>query len=122
MAQVNPRLYNFFMENVELRISDGNRVKFWVDVWLGSSSLKSLFPRLYQLTSDKEISLNLQLSCRDSTNTWCFHFRRPLLEWEKDKVIRLQSMLREGPGLYFNKKDLIRRKAQQSGISGWWCV
>lgn len=84
MSYLNPRLYNFFVQNVELRIGDGNRVKFWDDISMGTSSLKSRFPRLYQLNLDKEITLKMQISCRDSTNKWFFNFRRPLFGWEED--------------------------------------
>lgn len=92
LVHANPRLYNFFVENMELKIGDGNRVKFWDDIWRGSLSLKSQFPRLYQLSVDKEITVKLQIARRESSNNWCFNFRRPLLGWEADEVIRLQNM------------------------------
>lgn len=96
VVHANPRLYSFFVENVELKIGNGNRVKFWDDIWRGFLSLKSQFPMLYQLTLDKEITLKLQISCRDSTNNWCFNFRRPFLGWEVDEVLRLQNIMVAG--------------------------
>ncbi|CAL5390961.1 unnamed protein product [Camellia sinensis] len=116
MVHANPRLHNFFVENVERKIGDGNRVKFWDDIWRGSLSLKSQFPRLYQLSVDKEITVKLQITCRDSTNNWCFNFRRPLLGWEADEVIRLQNMLGSRPCLHSGQKDSISWKAHQSGL------
>ncbi|XP_028101426.1 uncharacterized protein LOC114300760 [Camellia sinensis] len=89
VSYLNLRLYNFYVENVELRISDGNRVKFWNDIWMRTSSLKSQFPRLYQLNLENEITLKMQISCRDSTNKWCFNFRRPLFGWKKDECDQL---------------------------------
>lgn len=112
----NPRLHNFFLENVELRIGDGNKVKFWQDIWLETSSLKSQFPRLYQLSLNKENTLKMQIGCRDNSNSWCFNFRRPLFGWEEDEVLRLQNLLGVGPCLVACQKDSIRWKADQSGI------
>lgn len=75
---LNPSLYNFFLENVVIRIGDGNRVKFLDDIWLGTSSLKYQFPRLHQLSVNKEVTLKMQMSCRVGSNFWCFKFRRHL--------------------------------------------
>ncbi|CAL5443483.1 unnamed protein product [Camellia sinensis] len=33
---------------------DGNRIRFWIDKWLGNVSLKDEFPRLFSLSTDKE--------------------------------------------------------------------
>ncbi|CAL5359220.1 unnamed protein product [Camellia sinensis] len=58
VPQSNPRLHSLYVENVEIKIGNGNRVLFWIDNWRGVSCLKLKFPRLYQLCSEKDISLN----------------------------------------------------------------
>jgi len=35
------------------KISDGKSTRFWDDIWLGDSSLKVQFPRVYALETDK---------------------------------------------------------------------
>ncbi|XP_028106541.1 uncharacterized protein LOC114305626 [Camellia sinensis] len=57
VAQSNTRLFNFFMENVEIRVGSGSRIKFWEDVWLGKFCLKNKYPRLFSISNDKGVSL-----------------------------------------------------------------
>nr|GEY35221.1 RNA-directed DNA polymerase, eukaryota [Tanacetum cinerariifolium] len=41
----------------KIRIGNGVRTRFWNDYWLGDSRLQGMFPRLYALESNKDISV-----------------------------------------------------------------
>ena len=38
-------------------MGDGNRVKFWQDVWCGDCPLNEVFPELYSIRRSKESSV-----------------------------------------------------------------
>jgi hypothetical protein len=38
-------------ENIKFMIGDGSSILFWSDVWIGSNALRSIFPRLYQIST-----------------------------------------------------------------------
>ncbi|GKC00277.1 RNA-directed DNA polymerase, eukaryota [Tanacetum coccineum] len=46
-----------FLSYCKKRIGDGNDTRFWYDIWIGDKSLQELFPRLFALELDKEISV-----------------------------------------------------------------
>lgn len=58
IAYINSDLFNFFMENIKITIGNSRRLLFWVDTWMGDNSLSTQFPRLFQLSTEKEISLS----------------------------------------------------------------
>ena len=43
------------------KVGDGKSTLFWDDIWLGDSSLKVQFPRVYALETDKSISVQDRL-------------------------------------------------------------
>lgn len=78
IAQSSPNLFSFFVENTEITIEDGRRIRFWDDNWFSKSSLRTQFPRLYQLSTEKGSSLSKIQARRDLSNKWLFSFRRTL--------------------------------------------
>lgn len=115
VAQSNPRIFTFYMENMELRVGNSRRVQFWVDNWLGDSSLCAQLPRLYQLSTEKDVSLHVQISRKDSTDRWCFNFRRNLHAWEEEEVVRLTDRLGVGPRLSMDIEDHVRWNVDHGG-------
>ena len=43
------------------KVGDGKSTLFWDDIWLGDSSLKVQFPRVYALETDKSTSIHDRL-------------------------------------------------------------
>lgn len=104
----NSDLYNFFRENMVISIGNDRRISFWDDVWMGEVSLRSQFPRLYQLSEEKEISLSNLISRKDLSNEWSFRFRRSLHAWEEEENSRLIALLGVGPCLHMEQSDSMR--------------
>lgn len=44
----------WFSNVVRRRIKNGKQVRFWHDVWIGTSALKDCFPRLFLISLDKD--------------------------------------------------------------------
>jgi len=39
-------------------VGDGTRIHFWNDKWIGDNTLKSLYPKLYVYSVDKEACIS----------------------------------------------------------------
>lgn len=68
LAYCNPLLVEFFKENASIVVGDGNRIKFWCDRWFRNIIFKEEFPRLFNISVEKEVSLN-QISLRRSNSS-----------------------------------------------------
>lgn len=85
---------DWYKNSISKRVGDGKEFLFWDDVWWGTSKLRSLFQRLFILSSQKEASIFEMGEWRD--NRWCWNFsrNRELLDREKEKVEELKALLR----------------------------
>jgi len=75
------------------KVGDGSRVKLWEDVWLQSSSLKSMFPRLYSLSLDQGKTVGEVGTWEEGR--WRFQpaWRRERFVWESKMEEELFSIL-----------------------------
>ena len=64
VGQANPLLLSIFLHNSKLVVGNGHRTHFWIDQWIGQHCLRLEFPRLYSLSTEKEISLGVLLERR----------------------------------------------------------
>ena len=78
------------------KAGDGSRVKLWEDVWLQSSSLKSMFPRLYSLSLDQGKTVGEVGTWEEGR--WRFQptWRRERFEWESKMEEELLAILGTG--------------------------
>ena len=79
-------LYTEFHQMVVFKVGNGNKIRFWEDVWVGENSLQALFPSLFRLSSLKsrpisEFFVQSSLSLGDN-RSWNLHFTRNLLDRE----------------------------------------
>ncbi|GKA56552.1 hypothetical protein Tco_0755624, partial [Tanacetum coccineum] len=60
--------------NLRRKLNNGVSIKFWHDVWIGDSSLSTLFPRLFCLDSDPDCFV------RDGwiNGSWSWSWSRPI--------------------------------------------
>ncbi|GJZ51955.1 RNA-directed DNA polymerase, eukaryota, reverse transcriptase zinc-binding domain protein [Tanacetum coccineum] len=50
------------LDNMHLKLGDGTTALFWKDNWSGKGSLKTLYPRLYSLENQKEVSVSSKMN------------------------------------------------------------
>lgn len=53
MTIVEGREEEWFWKNMELKLGDGGMSDFWEGAWAGEKTLKERFPRLYQLSFNR---------------------------------------------------------------------
>ncbi|XP_009771107.1 uncharacterized protein LOC107812284 [Nicotiana tabacum] len=80
-----------FLQKITYRVGNGSHVKFWEDKWIGNTTLREPYPRLYQIAS-RENSL---VAHNREGNIWNPLFRRNLQVWEINDLLLLLSSLEE---------------------------
>jgi len=60
----------------------GDKVRFWEDVWVGRTNLKTLFPRLYNLSLNQGQRVEEVGVWEGSEWRWALRWRRERFEWE----------------------------------------
>ena len=87
-------LYGKFYQILSFKVGNGNKVRFWEDIWLGKNSLEVLFPSLFRLSILKSRSI-LEFFDQSSlpfgvSTSWNFYFSCNLLDRE---IFLLQELL-----------------------------
>lgn len=84
---------SWFDEAVSRRIGDGNSTRFWDDDWWGVGPLKLKFPRLFLLSSQKDLRIAEMGAWAESSWQWNFVWNRSLLDRELIRVEELKRLL-----------------------------
>jgi len=71
----------WFQEEVGWKLGSGDKVRFWEDVWVGNSNLKSMFPRLYSLSLNQGQKVEVVGVWEESTWKWTLRWRHGRFEW-----------------------------------------
>jgi len=74
----------WFQKEVHWKLGRGDKVRFWEDVWIGDTSLKSLFQRLYSLSVYQEYKIEDVGVWEGSEWKWRLEWRRDRFEWESE--------------------------------------
>jgi len=74
----------WFQKEVHWKLGRGDKVRFWEDVWIGDTSLKSLFQRLYSLSVNQEHKIEDVGAWEGSEWKWKLEWRRDRFEWESE--------------------------------------
>ncbi|CAL5367336.1 unnamed protein product [Camellia sinensis] len=99
--------FQSFLDNCQIKVGNGSRIRFWHDKWCGSTYLKDEFPSLFNLSADKNGSLQQYYARKTSTSVWNFPYRRILYSWEETSEARLNTMLSSAPSLCLNSTDSL---------------
>ena len=73
-------------------VGDGERIRFWEDLWWGDQILKDQYPRLFQVVMDKNIPISSILGS-SRPFSWNFNFRRNLTDSKIEDLERLMHSL-----------------------------
>ena len=71
-----------FQAEMGWKLGCGDRVKFWEDVWVGNTNLKSVFPRLYSLSCNLSQTVEEVGGWEGDVWQWNLRWRRARFEWE----------------------------------------
>ncbi|WMV29916.1 hypothetical protein MTR67_023301 [Solanum verrucosum] len=75
--------------NLQKRVGDGKRIKFWKDAWKEQSPLMEIFPDLFILSNNPDGTIYDMWSAQG----WNLFFRRLLNDWEIDRVADLLNRI-----------------------------
>ncbi|RVX13392.1 Transposon TX1 uncharacterized 149 kDa protein [Vitis vinifera] len=86
------QVFQEFSPFVRLVVGNGERIRFWEDLWWGNQTLCSQFANLYRVISVKNLTVSNVLG-NSLPLSWNFIFRRNLTDSEIDLLQRLMSSL-----------------------------
>ncbi|KAJ9687316.1 hypothetical protein PVL29_015988 [Vitis rotundifolia] len=86
------QVFQDFSLFVRLVVGNGERIRFWEDLWWGNQTLCSQFADLYRVTSVKNLSVSDVLG-NSYPLSWNFNFRRNLTDSEIELLQRLMLFL-----------------------------
>jgi hypothetical protein len=75
--------HDWFSQNVVKNLGNGRLTRFWHDPWVGNVSFSVLFPRIFSISTQKEVSVAEVHNSNSTSNNWRLCWRRRLFEWEK---------------------------------------
>ncbi|XP_028064362.1 uncharacterized protein LOC114267521 [Camellia sinensis] len=95
VGQSNSQLKSIFLDNIKLVVGNGGRIQVWLDHWCGNQCLMEKFPRLFSLSTEKDITLSALLERKRLSGVWNFKFRRVLFAWEAEELERLVTLVNQ---------------------------
>lgn len=103
----------WFWEKAQLRLKDDGKTLFWDSVWSGEKTLKELFPRLYNLCTNKDGTVKDMGKWSSGSWTWRVGWRRELLKRERGREKDLMNILSD-----FSPKKArpIGGRREQAGV------
>ncbi|KAJ9689230.1 hypothetical protein PVL29_014744 [Vitis rotundifolia] len=86
------QVFQEFSKFTRFVVGDGERIRFWEDLWWGDQPLGSQYPRLFRVVTDKNSPIS---SILGSTHpfSWNFNFRRNLSDPEIEEFEGLMRSL-----------------------------
>nr|GEY70714.1 RNA-directed DNA polymerase, eukaryota [Tanacetum cinerariifolium] len=79
-----------FLEYMSIKVGNGNSTSFWVVNWIGGTSLKLQFPRLYALENNKLVIVGTKLTQQSLD---CSFRREPRGGIELEQFINLKALV-----------------------------
>lgn len=79
---------------MKLKLGDGKKVKMWKVIWCGPWQLKELFPTLFEVAADQNITVADAGEWRGSCWSWKWCWRKQLLPEEIMEAQLLEDTLR----------------------------
>jgi len=84
---------NWFSNRVMRRIVDRRYTSFWEDMWIGEEPLNKIYPRLFSLSSQKEVKVGDVGLLLGGTINWNLTWRRQPFLWEINLINNLLAIL-----------------------------
>ena len=92
ISKVNNQALEVFSTGIWRKVGSGNSTLFWEHIWIGQTPLKEQFPRLYQISNQKE-NFIIDMGFFDGQHwCWSFSWRREFLQWEMELFEQLQTL------------------------------
>ncbi|GAB2266515.1 hypothetical protein Dimus_001519 [Dionaea muscipula] len=108
-------LFQFFEENISLKLGNGQDTFFWLDKWCKGVTLKSLFPWLFLLSNNQRALVADYVANSGGDCAWIFPFEGFLRERQKGILLQLRDFGKNGGDI--TPTDIVMRwKELKEGI------
>jgi hypothetical protein len=84
--------HNWFSQGVVKKMGNGEHTRFWEDVWLGNSTLRDRFPRLFSILIQQQATV-ASLRPSNGEEGWNLLWRRRLFVWESNLLIEMMKLI-----------------------------
>ncbi|RVW39477.1 Transposon TX1 uncharacterized 149 kDa protein [Vitis vinifera] len=115
-------VFQEFSKFTRFVVGDGDRIRFWDDLWWGDQPLGTQYPRLLSVVTDKNAPISSILGY-SRPFSWNFNFRRNLTDSEiEDLESLMQSLIVYTYLLRFQIRDpgpYLLQVSSQSNLSFW---
>ena len=85
---------NWCWENIEFKVGNGTKIRFWTDHWCDITELSQSFPQLYVLAVHRNATVDEVWDSTFGQGGWNLRFIRAFNDWELDLVGDLLTILR----------------------------
>nr|CAN67969.1 hypothetical protein VITISV_025092 [Vitis vinifera] len=82
------QVFQDFSKYTRFVVGDGEKIRFWEDLWWGDQIFKDQYPRLFRVVMDKNIPISSILGSARPFS-WNFNFRRNRIDFEIEDLERL---------------------------------
>lgn len=89
----NPEVFSKYSENISISIGNGLSTQFWIDPWVYDACLCRLYPRIFNVISNKDESVAEVFQRKEELFFWSFQQRRNLFVWEDEEMQDLRNFL-----------------------------
>jgi hypothetical protein len=84
---------NWFIHGTVKKLGNGLATNFWCDRWLGDAPLRDLFPRLFSISLQQDLSITAVRRSINGIATWNLVWRRRFFEWEQALLVELMELI-----------------------------
>ncbi|KEH40277.1 hypothetical protein MTR_1g026690 [Medicago truncatula] len=102
---------NWFTSEVVRTVGNGNKTSFWNHVWVGEETFRSKYPRLFDISNQKEVTIG---DMWVQQGVWEWSWRRIFFVWEENLFANL---LRDVEGCRLSdEEDRWVWKLEEKGV------
>lgn len=98
------------VKEIDYKIGDGRRVKFWKDSWCNDSSLMVEYPLLFNIAANKDAKVKDYFVGENGQISWNITFIRHFNDWELDRVLNFFQQLYDSKISFEGNDSLVWRK------------
>jgi len=86
-----------FFDNLAVKVGNGRRVRFWLEVWANKKPLKEVFPALFRLSSQQDETISNMGWFEGNLWRWILAWKQAPATDEQRQILQLQTMLQQYP-------------------------
>ena len=90
---VTSKIRSIVEQGMVLSVGRGDSILFWHDKWCELGPLKASFPRLFCLSTQKNLFITHMGSWHEGSWSWNLRWRRQVFDWEQEEIQRLSQAI-----------------------------